>query len=378
MHRNLAKNPFVQRDVLFKTKGLDILPAFNIKGSDPADMLYQMSRNPSLKGVMDQVAAASGLPQASSLMSMPFGTPNAMPNAALPFWQLMTRDPLLVETITAPLMVEEAYGQKIVGGTLNDSYLQFGSREYNGSGSAMNDFSNDGSAGVTYNQFFRASYAHQTHVIFGITESEKWASAGYDWVSDNHRAAIDYLKRVMNYIGFYGVKGLKLWGGLTDPNLPAPISPTAAAAGGVSWDNKLGEEVYDDILLCISHLIDQTKNAIRFDNRAKIRVLVPPRKLAALNKRMSYIQAPLMGFLKDMYPNMEFIGVPEMETDVGDMLQMFIPEYLGRPTIQYSPSVPLREFPMFQHGSRVDQKKAAGTFGCVTFYGLLCVSMLGI
>lgn len=382
MHRNAAKDPFVQARALKQVKGYDLLPAFNVQSmADLRGIMDEARRNPQLKRVMDAVASVSGLPQAASMMSMPFGAPNAMPNSALPFYAVMARNPQLVETITAPLMVEEAYKTKVVGGDNNKmstSWYQFASREYNASGGAFNDFSNDGAASVTYNQFFRASYAHQTHVVFGVTEGEQWSDAGYDYVSDNHAAAFDYLKRVQNYIGFYGVKGLKLWGGLTDPNLPAPISPTAAKAGGVSWDNKVGEEIYADILVMIQRLISQTKNALRLDNKAKLRLLLPPKKVFSLNKPMSFAQIPVIKVLQDIYPNLEYIGVPELETDVGDMIQMFIPDFKGNPIIQYSPSVPLREFPMFQRGSMVEQKKACSTFGCVTFYGIFSVNMLGI
>lgn len=379
MHNSASKNPFVQAQVLKQTRGFDLLPAINVKSTDELVGLMDAARgSPQLKQIMDQVAAVSGLPQASSLMSMPFGTPNAMPNSALPFYAVMARNPKLIETILAPLMVEEAYKGVTVGGDLATSWYQFASREFNAAGSAFNDYSNDGAASVTYNQFFRASYAHQTHVVFGVTEGEKWAKAGVDYVADNHAAAFDYLKRVQNYIGFYGVKGLKLWGGLTDPNLPAPISPTAAKAGGVSWDNKVGEEIYADILVLIQRLISQTKNALRLNNKVRLRLLLPPKNVFDLNKPMSYAQIPVIKVLQDIYPNLEYIGVPELETDAGNMIQMFIPEYNGNAVIQYSPSVPIREFPLFQRGSMVEQKKACGTFGSVTFYGIFVTAMLGI
>ena len=66
-------------------------------------------------------------------------------------------------------------------------------------------------------------------------------------------AAALAIKIAHNRFWFYGVKGLRNYGILNDPNLNPSISPLPDAKG-ITWADKTTNEIYNDILALFTQL----------------------------------------------------------------------------------------------------------------------------
>ena len=183
----------------------------------------------------------------------------------------------------------------------------------------------------------------------------------------------------------YGVQGKKIYGLLNDPNLNATISPINIApsgAGITTWSDKMAKQpstfaniAYNDINALWTELC--SKNGGNIDANT-------PMILALSNKMLPYLNAPnsfgltASKMIKDNFPNIEIIALPELSTSAGERVLLEVPELMGVSTVDCCYSDKYRLGRLVAKTSSYEQKAISTTWGAVVKRPSLIATMLGI
>ena len=216
-------------------------------------------------------------------------------------------------------------GREVKTGVWTDDYMQFPVEEYAGDVTPYNDYQNGVTTDVNYEFPVREQLRFQTTLTFGDLEAEKASSAKIGLINAKQRASAEIIAQESNRFYLYGVQGKKIYGLLNDPNLNATISPiniAASGAGITTWADKMSSQpstfaniAYNDINALWTELC--SKNGGNIDANT-------PMILALSNKMLPYLNAPnsfgltASKMIKDNFPNIEIIALPELSTSAGE------------------------------------------------------------
>lgn len=244
---------------------------------------------------------------------------------------------------------------------------------------AYDDYSDQGGIQVTSEWEGRDVYRFQTMVTYGELEQERYGLAMLPYVARKQEEAIRIIDQDANKFYFYGVSGLRNYGLLNDPALPAPITPLTVD-GKVTWKDKAIIDIYNDVLAMYEKLVAQT-NGIVGDGVNMDSNLV----LALSNKASVYVKKSNEIFgnsvekmLKDSFPNLTIETAPQYSTESGELAQMFVKEARGQKSGYAAYSEKLRTHPLIPNSSSYKQKYSATTYGTVIQMPVFFVQMLGI
>ena len=172
---------------------------------------------------------------------------------------------------------------------------------------------------------------------------------------------------------------------LNDPNLPATVSPASVTIGGTSystWADKIDHAggdaanlIYNDVLKLYSALA--AANGGNIDTSSPIVLAVSNARAAALNCPNTYgLTAAKM--LKDNFPALTIVQLPELSTGAGELLYMIVPEVFASPTAELAYSEKMRMGRLIPSLSSFEQKAIGGTWGAVIKRPSLIKIMSGI
>ena len=306
---------------------------------------------------------------------------STIPNIGAPSVLYTYLDPRIIEVLFAIKGAAKFFAPTQVG-SWTDETAVFAVEEISGQVSPYNDFSDGVASDVNYNYPQRANFRFQTTIKYGELESEKTAVAKIALAARKQYAASEIIARAENRFYLYGVAGIESYGMLNDPNLPESISPVTVNTKS-TWADKSANDptnfanvAFNDINALIAELTANNGGNIDVNSDRMI--------LGISNKMITYLTTPnsfgitALKMLKDNYPGLEVIQLPELSTSAGEMLYLAVPSLLGDETAVNAFSAKFKLGRLVPGLTSFKQKASAGTWGCVIKRPHLVATMLGI
>lgn len=300
------------------------------------------------------------------------------PNAGIPAFLTNYLDPEIVEVLFAPNKAEQVMGGSKLKGDWTTKTAMFPYAESTGEVTSYGDYNEVGSARANVNWESRESYLFQTLTQWGELELATAGEGRINWAQRQNIASTLVLDKFMNTSWFYGVAGLKNYGLLNDPNLPASIAPGApvSPSTGTIWADKTAADIYTDIVSLYNQLITQTQGLIERD--AKMVLAMSPESEAQLTKTNQY-NVNVSDQIKKNFPNLRVeTAVQYTNSTTGNLVQMIVDEIEGLETAFGAFNEKLRAHPVILSISSFKQKKTSGTWGAIIRRPLAIASMIGI
>jgi len=292
------------------------------------------------------------------------------PSAGIPAFLANVIDPEEVRVITQPMKAAEAFGETQKGNWTTFT-TQFRVIESTGEVSSYGDYAESGRAGHNVNWVSRESYHFQTFARWGERETDIEALAGVAYVSEQSVAAALILNKFHNKSYFYGISGLKNYGALNDPNLIAPVTPTAGAWGAATAP----EVIFADFQKLFLTL--QTQMGGNADRGEAMTLVLSPTKEVWLENANSY-GTRAIDLITRGFPGLKIVTAPEMTTDGGDLMQLRLDKVDGKDSTYCGFTEKMRNHAIIQKSSSWSQKKSGGTWGFIMRYPIALAQMLGI
>lgn len=303
-------------------------------------------------------------------------------NVGIPSAFVTYLDPQVTSILFAVMNATKLFGETKKG-DWNDAFMSFPVEEIVGDVTPYSDFTSNVTADVNYEFPTRENFVFQTTIKYGLREQETAAKARIEYAGSKQRAAANVLARAHNRFYLYGVANKQIYGALNDPNLNASETPINVN-GKTTWADKTADAgnsavtaniIYNDIAKLVNTMMKN--NAGNVDQNSKF-------VLAVASDRITYLQTPnsfgltAMDLLKNNFPNLEVIQLPELSTDAGSMLYLTVPELLGEPTAECAFSEKMRFGNVETYSTHWLQKAMGGTWGCVIRRPNLIATMTGI
>lgn len=304
------------------------------------------------------------------------------PNIGVPSAFVTYLDPQITTILFAVMNATKLFGETKKG-DWSDQFMNFPVEEYVGDVSPYSDFTNSVTSDVNYEFPSRENFVFETAIKYGLREQETAARARLEYAGGKQRAAANILARAHNRFYLFGVANKQIYGALNDPNLNESETPMSVNSK-TTWAEKaadagnsatLSNVIYNDVAKLVNSLIGS--NAGNVDQNTRF-------VLAVASDRMTYLQMPnsfgltALDLLKNNFPNMEVIQLPELSTTAGSMLYLTVPELLGEPTAECAYSEKMRFGMMETYSTSWVQKCFGGTWGCVIRRPNLVATMTGI
>lgn len=289
-------------------------------------------------------------------------------NAGIPSYLSNYIDPKVIEVLVAPMKAAVIVGEAKKGDWTTTT-ATFPNIENTGEVSSYGDYNQNGSVSANANFNTRESYHYQTITQWGEKELEMANLAKLDWASRLNIASALVLNKYQNQTYFFGVSGLKNYGLLNDPALPASIGPSAGV-----WSAASADVIYEDIRRIFVQLQVQANGTI--DQEAKLVLAMSPTLSVCLNKTNQY-NVNVYDQVKKNFPNIRFETAPEYALQAGQLVQMIAEDIEGQETATTAFTEKMRAHAIVRNTSSFLQKKSQGSWGTVIFRPFAIASLLG-
>lgn len=311
------------------------------------------------------------------------------PNSSIPSLLTNYIDPDIYEVVFAVLAMEEILGVERKGDWTMQTAM-FPVTESTGEVSSYGDRSNSGRVNANTNWPQFQSYLFQTIMEYGDLELERAGLAKINWVSEQQKAATRLLNTFSNLTYAFGVAGLQNNGLLNDPALPANLTPSTKAAGGVTWftaggaPNATANEVYNDIVALFEALVATNQGNVSKDT--PMTLAMSPASEVALTFTNSY-NVNVEDLLKKNFKNLKVKSAPQYGVlsasnpqgiAGGNLVQLIADSVQGQKTGFCAYNDKLRSFPIIRDLSSFRQKMVSGTWGAIIRYPAGIQGMLGV
>lgn len=298
-------------------------------------------------------------------------------NAGVPAMLSSFIDNKTITVLTQPNAASTLFDGEMQSGTWVTTTTYFMVVEQVGEVAAYGDRSTGGMAGINTNYPQRDSYHFQCIATWGAQQMDRAGLQKLNYAAAVRAAAVAVLQKGMNVMYFNGVAGLRNYGILNDPNLPAPITPKAKQLGGFTWANGTAEEIYQDFMKIFKQAQTQSGGMVTME--MPMRFNMPSICATELLKTNSLTsQTSVMDMLKKAFPKCEIRTASEFSTGGGNLLQLVIPELQTQEVGQPAFTEKLRGHNIVTGLSDWQQKQSSGGWGMVYRNPFLVTSMLGI
>lgn len=293
-------------------------------------------------------------------------------------------DPQIVEILFGVTNANKL-APEVKQGTWEQEYYNYAVEERVGDVTAYSDRTENVTTDVNYEYNVRELARFQTVIQFGDLEVDKANTAKIALQSRKQLAGADIIARKQNQFYLYGVSGKQNYGILNEPNLNPSINPNSLTIGGntyTTWADKTandaanaGNHVFNDILKLWSELASKNGGNINQNERVI---------LAVSNAVVSYLSAPnqfgltAMAMIKNNFPNLEVVQLPELSTQAGEEIKMIIPSLYGVDTMNVAFADKLRVGRIVQTVSGQKLKMVGTSWGCILKRSSLIGTMLGV
>lgn len=328
-----------------------------------------------------QVANAQGISFPASVNRLAMDAdpqPNLPANGSIPAIVSTFIDPTIVDTLFTPNRATAILGREEKRGSWAQDNFMIQRIEETGDTVAYDDYSEQGGVQVTSSWENRDVYRYQTMVTYGELEQERYGLAMLPYASKKQRAAVNVLDQDQNKFYFYGVAGLRNYGLLNDPALPAPITPLNVG-GKAQWKDKAVVDRYNDILALYGDLVARTNGIVGdgVDMSSNLVLGMSNRLSVYLKSANEIFATSLEDMLKKAFPNMRIETAPQYSTTAGELIQMFVESAQGQEVGFMAYSEKLRAHPLVTEVSSYKQKYSGTTYGAVITQPFLFAQMLG-
>lgn len=307
--------------------------------------------------------ASSYAMDAASLTPTLVGTPNA----GIPSFLTTYVDPKVIEVLVAPMKAAEIVGESKKGDwtTLTATFIQ---AEPLTKVATYGDYSADGDSSANVNYPQRQAYFFQTWTRWGERELEMAGAGRVDWSAQLNYSSALGLAKFLNATYLFGVSGLQNYGLTNDPRLPTPV------AAPVNYATAVPEDIFNDFVRQFKLLQSQSQGII--EQNDELKWAMPPTAVGDLNRVNTYgLSAAKL--LKDAFPKLEIVSVPEYDTASGRLLQLWAPRIEGQESATCGFTEKMRAHAIERYSSYFRQKKSAGSWGAIIFRPLACTQTLG-
>ena len=290
------------------------------------------------------------------------------PNAGIPSFLTTYVDPKVIEVLVAPMKAAEIVGESKKGDwtTLTAAFIQ---AEPLTKVATYGDYSADGDSSANVNYPQRQAYFFQTWTRWGERELEMAGAGRVDWAAQLNYSSALGLAKFLNSTYLFGVSGLQNYGLTNDPRLVAPV------AAPVNWATGVPEDIYNSIVAQYKQLQTQSQGIIEQDDELKL--AMAPTAAGDLN-RVNQFGLSAAKLIKDAFPKMEIVTVPEYDTAGGRLVQMWAPKIEGQESATCAFTEKMRAHAIERYSSYFRQKKSAGTWGAVVFRPLAMAAQIGV
>lgn len=276
-------------------------------------------------------------------------------------------DPEVVRVLFSPMPLTEIFPE-VQKGDWTTTNMTFPIVENTGKPVTYGDWNDNGTTSNNVNFEHRQPYLFQEHIRVGEREQAVYGEAKINLASELQIGCALSMNKLAHEIYAYGVEGLQNYGILNDPNLITPIQST------VKWVGQTDPLViFQDIQRLFTQLVDQTQGLVKEDD--EIKLLTSPKMKTALTATNTY-GLNVYKVMKDNFPNIDIVGVPEYATTAGDVVQMILPKYMGSDTVQLPFNAKMRVHAIVQHGSGYTQKRSQGVYGALIRRPVFIAQML--
>jgi hypothetical protein len=306
------------------------------------------------------------------------------PNVGYPASFFQYIDPQIVEILFGVTNANRI-APEVKQGTWADEYYSFIEQDAAGDVTAYSDRTENVTTEVNYNFQTREQARFETIIQYGNLETDKANQAKIALASRKQIAGANIIARKQNQFYLFGVSGLINHGLLNSSDLNPSINPIQITVGGnnyTTWADKVahdtasaGNHVFNDVLKLWSELA--SKNGGNIDQNERI-------ILAVSNAVVSYLSAPnqfgltAMQMIKDNFPNLEVVQLPELSTNQGEQIKMIIPSLYGVDTVNLVYSDKFRAMQVVQTVSGFKQKLVGTSYGAVVKRSSLIATMTGV
>ena len=305
--------------------------------------------------------------------------PQLAANGGIPAIVSTFIDPTIVQTLFTPNRAVQILGREEKKGAWAMDTFMIQRIEETGDTVAYDDYSNQGAVQVTSAWENRDVYRYQTMVTYGELEQERYGLAMLPYAAKKQQAAVNILNQDQNKFYFYGVAGLRNYGLLNDPELPAPISPLSVD-GNVLWSAKAVVDIYNDILTLYGDLVARTNGIVGdgIDMASPLVLAMSPQISVYFKKSNEIFGNSVEKMVKDAFPNIRIEVAPQYNTSSGELIQMFVESAQGQEVGFMAYSEKLRSHPLVTDVSSYKQKYSGTTYGAVITQPFLFAQMLGV
>lgn len=300
-------------------------------------------------------------------------TLSTAPNAGIPVIFTTYVDPKRIKTLFAPTVAAEFYGEQRIGDWTKDQVM-FPRTEIAGFVSSYGDFNQNGRSSYNANWVSRQTYQFQTFIRWGERDAARYGEGMIDWAAGQAESASATIHRALNTSYFFGVQGLKLYGGMNDPALPSAISPNTKAAGGLTWANGTTIEIYNDFVKMYTQLQTQLPALVNMSSRM---VLGIPNTLESALARTNDFGKTVREIIQQSFPNVRIVVIPQFVTASGNLIQLRLEDVDGQEVCTSAFTEKMRLHPVITLASGWEQKQSASTVGTVVKLPPAFVQMLG-
>jgi hypothetical protein len=284
-------------------------------------------------------------------------------------------DPEMIRVLVTPMKAAVIAGEQKAG-SFETQTAMFKVAESTGEVASYGDYSNNGSARANINYVQRQSYLFQTTTVWGDLESARAGASQVNWVQEQNIASALTLSKYLNKTYFYGVSGLQNYGLLNDPSLPASITPATKAAGGATWANGTGFEVYNDVLALYQKLVAQTAGLVDRDT-PMVLALAPEIEVYLLKTNNVFNNIVVRDLVLGNFRNLRIETAKEYATAGGQLIQLIAEKIDGIDTVSTAFNEKMRMHGIVRDLSSYRQKQTSGTWGSIVKRPLAIASMLG-
>lgn len=301
------------------------------------------------------------------------------PNAGIPFYFTQWVDPEITRILQTPNMGAQIYGEEKKGDWTAQTAL-FQIVENTGEVSSYGDFNENGRSDINMDFATRQSYLFQTVIEYGDLEVDRAGEARLNLVAEKQRAAARTLDKFSDYVYHFGVSGLSNYGILNEPSLPAALTPTTKAAGGVKWvDNgqvvAQASEIYADFQMLFNQLTANSFGYIDMNTRFK---LVLPNAVNGALSAVNSFGITIREFIAKTFPNVEYVTDPRYATSSGNVVQLIADNFDGEKTGYCAFNEKMRDHMVVRALSSYKQKRTGGSWGFILKRPLGVAQMLGV
>jgi len=293
-------------------------------------------------------------------------------------------DPQIVEILFGVTNANRL-APEVKQGSWEQEYYNYAVEERISDVTAYSDRTENVTTEVNYEYNVRELARFQTVIQYGDLEVDKANQAKIALQSRKQLAGADIIARKQNQFYLYGVSNKQNYGILNEPNLNPSINPNSITVGGntyTTWADKVandtasaGNHVFNDVLKLWSELA--SKNGGNIDQNERI-------ILAVSNAVVSYLSAPnqfgltAMQMIKDNFPNLEVVQLPELSTQAGEQIKMIVPSLYGVDTMNVAFADKLRVGRVIQTVSGQKLKMVGTSWGCILKRASLVATMMGV